>query len=268
MEISGEPYSPGDDGRTMIEAPMDHVKGALPTLLSAGSFADLLAAADECAANYPLWLDPHRYAAAALDGLGEGHEAAKRALVIEVGNLLLRAPNLPNMSFNDGTPFADDETKSWIQAEVTPVLGGGGGGGGAPARARSYVDKPVAEARGLLGNGQPADALAVLGKAAAAAPTAVDRFRTKLALAQICIELQQTAIARAQLEELEKIAEHHQLAAWQPELCAEVYAGLYTCYRTLNQGYEAAPEAREREQRALERLSQLDAGTAFKLLLG
>lgn len=265
LELGGDPYAPGGDGRTMLDPPMDHVREALPSLLAAGSFADLLAAAEEVAASNVLWLDPHRYVAAALDGLGEEYAAAKQAVLGEVAVLLRRAPNMPQMTFNDGTPLADDDTKAWIQAEVAA---GGGGGGGGPARARSYVDKPLSEARKLLAGEQPVEALAVLSKAALAAPSPVDRFRTKLGLAQLCIELQQIVIARAQLEELERIAEHHRLLDWLPELCAEVYAGLYTCLRAMNQGYEVPPEAREKEQRVFERLCQLDASAAFKLTLG
>lgn len=264
LELGGDPYAPGGDGRTMLDPPMAHVRDALPSLLAAGSFADLLAAAEEIAANNVLWLDPHRYAAAALDALGEEYAAAKQAVLGEVAVLLRRAPNMPQMTFNDGTPLADDDTKAWIQAEVAA----GGGGGGGPARPRSYVDKPLAEARKLLANEQPVDALAVLSKAALSAPSPVDRFRTKLALAQLCIELQQIVIARAQLEELERIAEHHRLVDWLPELCAEMYAGLYLCVRAMNQGYEVAPEAREKELRVFERLCQLDASAAFKLTLG
>ncbi|HSN99973.1 MAG TPA: type VI secretion system domain-containing protein, partial [Candidatus Nanopelagicales bacterium] len=263
----GDPYSPNGDGQTMVEAPMDHVREAMPGLLAAGSFVDLIAVAEELAVNNPLWLDPHRYTAAALDALGEEFLPAKRAVLAEVAALLARAPGLSSMTFNDGYPFADDDTKAWIQAEVA-AAGGGGGGGGAPSRPKSYVDKPLGEARKLLASEQPVDALAVLAKAAMTAPTPLDRVRTKLALAQMCLDLQQIAIARAQLEELERVAEQHRLIDWQPEMCAELYAGLYSCLRVMNQGYEVPPEAREREQRAFERLCQLDASAAFKLMLG
>ncbi|NUP96451.1 MAG: hypothetical protein HUU28_09830 [Planctomycetaceae bacterium] len=76
------------------------------------------------------------------------------------------------------------------------------------------------------------------------------------------------AIARAQLEELERIAEQHQLAGWQPDLCAELYGALYSCHRALNQGYEVAPEARLKEQSAFERLCQLDAAAALRISMG
>jgi type VI secretion system protein VasJ len=110
--------------------------------------------------------------------------------------------------------------------------------------------------------------MALLEKAAAAAPTPVDRFRAKLAIAQICAQIQQFAIARAQLETLEQLIERHHLTAWQPDICAEAYGALFTCLRAMNQGYDAPPEARVKEAQAFERLCQLDAALAFKLMMG
>jgi type VI secretion system protein VasJ len=180
--------------------------------------------------------------------------------------MLLRAPSMPELSFNDGRAFADDATRAWLTAEVMPVLGGGGGGGGGSATPKSYVDKPLKEARAMLAEERLADALEVLAKAAAAAPSPTDRFKVRLASAQMCIQVQQFAIARAQLEGLERIAEQHRLVEWEPALCAELYSALYAAHRALAQFEESTPEGRLRMASVFERLCQLDAGAAVKAL--
>lgn len=61
------------------------------------------------------------------------------------------------------------------------------------------------------------------------------------------------------------MANQHQLHAWDPELCAELFGALYTTLRGLNAGYEVSEEARKRESDAFQRLCELDAALAFRL---
>ena len=110
-------------------------------MAGASNWEALIATADVAGADNPLWLDPHRYISLAMDNLGEAYFAAKQALLVEVALLLQRAPELPTLTFNDGSPFADADTVAWIEAEVSKVLGSGGGG--APAGPRSVLDKPL-----------------------------------------------------------------------------------------------------------------------------
>ncbi|NUQ74145.1 MAG: type VI secretion system domain-containing protein, partial [Polyangiaceae bacterium] len=144
--------------------------------------------------------------------------------------------------------------------------GGGGGGGAAGGATRNYADKPLKEARALLAEERLADALALLAKAAQAAPSPSDKFKVTLASAQLCIQVQQFMVARAQLEGLEKMAEQHRLADWDPPLCAELYASLYTAHRAISQFEEPTPEGRARMSAIFERLCQLDAGAAVRAL--
>jgi type VI secretion system protein VasJ len=172
------------------------------------------------------------------------------------------------MTFNDGTPFADDSTRAWIESEIAPMLGSGGGGG-----PKSYLDAPLKEATSLAGGGNLPGALDVLTKATSQAPSPSDRFKCKLAAAKLCLQAEQYAIARAQLDGLEKLVDKYDLIEWDPGLCAELYLALYTAHRGTNiqlvQSGEAIPDdVRARERIAFERLCQLDAGAAVKLMTG
>jgi type VI secretion system protein VasJ len=266
LELNQSP--PSDGGQTLVPPPPDGLKAQMESYAGAGNWLGLVQFADENVAEFILWLDPHRYIAKAMDELGGAYEEAKRALLVELALVLQRAPELPTLLFNDGTPFADEDTKAFIEAEVLPVLGSGGGGGGGGMTKQSAVDKAIGEARALFANGSLPEALTVLRKAAAVAATPVDRFRGKLAAGKLCLQAQQFAVARAQLDGLDRMVEEHKLEQWDPDLCADLYAALYAAHRGANQGYEVTPEMRARELAAFDKLCQLDPGEAIKLQAG
>jgi hypothetical protein len=163
---------------------------------------------------------------------------------------------------------------------VLGVLGSGDGGGGGGGAA-SVLDEPVKEARALAVKGELGKALALVGAATSTAPTPADRFRGKLALAQLCLGAGQNAIARSQLEGLTRDIEKHDLAAWDPSICSEVYAALYGAIKAMNDamrptgqaammmaGGEAegpSPADLAAEQVAFEQLCRLDPATALKI---
>lgn len=263
---------PSENGQTYLPSPPDHVRSAFDGMAESASWDGILASLDEVVSEHRFWLDPHRHVSNALENLG--YTDAKMAHLIEVALLLRRAPELPNLTFNDGVPLADDSTKAWIDSEVRPVLGsagatsggGGGGAGGAPGgKGFRALDKAMTEARAFIEAQEPLSAIQVVTKVAAQAIAPVDKFRSKLAIAKICLELGQLPIARAQLEALERMAKQHRLDEWDPELCGELYAGLYQAVRGLNQGYEVTEEQRKRETEVFERLCELDAAAAFRI---
>lgn len=67
-------------------------------------------------------LDLQRYALAALEGLGEAHAEARRALLGELGGLLTRMPGLVELCDRDGVPLADEATRRLLDAEVLGAL--------------------------------------------------------------------------------------------------------------------------------------------------
>lgn len=112
-------------------------------------------------------------------------------------------------------------------------------------------------------------AFAILHKAARSAQAPSDRFRARLSIAKISLQVGQMNIARAQLEALERTASYHHLAEWQPDLCAELYAALYQVLRASNAafGMEIPPDLRAKENAAFEKLCELDSSAALKLMM-
>ena len=250
------------EGRTLVEPPGAHIKTRLDGLASSNDWLTLLNEADTHGGNFILWLDPQRYAATAMSALGALFLKAKEELLMQVALMLKKVPTLPQMKFSDGTPYADAQTQMWIENEVKPILAGDGGGSGA---APSTLDEPLKEAKDHAMKGDLPKALAVVMGASDAAPTPSERFRGKLALAQLCLGAGQLEIARSQLEGLTEVIRRHDLAIWDPRLAGEVYAALYSAYRGLNGTGTPTPEAKAAEDATFERLCQLDPATALKL---
>jgi type VI secretion system protein VasJ len=258
---------PDDGGRTMVPAPPYYLKDQLESLVNAGAWGDLVGAADAATAAAPLWLDSQRYLAAAFDNLGEEFANAKQTVLREVAFLLSRAPKIAELSFDDGTPFADDATKAWLTGEVAGAFGAGGGGGGGGGGGARPLDRALKDAREALAEGQVERAVNVVAKAARAATSMADRFRGRLELAKICLRANQFALAKAQLDGLDRLVDKHRLAEWEPELCADLFAALYEAHRAVNaQSMEGVtPEARAKEVSAFERLCEIDPAAALRL---
>ena len=259
---------PDDANTTHVQSPLEYIRAGFDELVAAANWEALIHRADEVVVEHVFWLDAHRYISNAMDQLGEAYLPPKQAVLTEVAQLLTRLPTLQTLLFADGVPFADSLTVEWITNEVLPVLGSGGGGATMAAGPRSSLDKPLAEARGLIANGQLPEAVSVVAKAVASAPTPLDKFKGKLALAKLCLEAQQFGIARAQLEGLERLVELHRLIEWEPALCADLYGSLFLAHRGANENVGVSPEVQARENAAFERLCQLDPASALKLTLG
>ena len=90
------------------------------------------------------------------------------------------------------------------------------------------------------------------------------RFKGRLEIAKLCLTAGQNEIALAQLEGLEKVAEQHRLIDWEPQLATDLYVHLYRIRRMVYSTED--PEQKAKLAASFERLCQLDAGEAFKIL--
>ncbi|ANS42243.1 type VI secretion system protein TssA [Serratia inhibens] len=114
------------DGRTRIEPPKPDQRALLKRLYLQQSWNEILEQADSLfsrGANH-LWLDLQWYTHQAL--LKSGQEAVADIVAADLKGLLTRLSGLETLAFNDGTPFADEVTQSWIQQSVMDTVGGWG----------------------------------------------------------------------------------------------------------------------------------------------
>ena len=261
-------------GKTSIPAPREAFRTQLATIANNRVWAALLEESESALRGARFWLDLHRYSAMALAGLGDAHKSALAELLRETAQVLRRMPELADLAFNDGTPFASGDTKSWIASEVlagggagpstgagapqvvvVQSAGGGGAGGGEDA---AVID----EARALAKQGKLADAMALLHGRLMASATASARFRVRVGIGQVCLAASQPAMARAVFEATEADVQRHGLEEWDPALAATSSEGLYTALRRLAQaGKPMPPEA----VLLYDRVCRLDPAAALRL---
>jgi type VI secretion system protein VasJ len=188
------------DGATQIAGGDAAFAARANELQEKGDWAALLSESEEKLPANPVWFDLDLWVYRALEGLGKPYAAAKKAVGEETASLLRRVPGLLELKFADGTPFASQSVKLWLQQEL--ASGPAGGKASAPAAADS-PEAVMAEARGLVARKDfPAAAQRVL-KEVQKATRGRDRFVWRLNLAKLCLEAGKPEQALPQLQSLD-----------------------------------------------------------------
>lgn len=114
-------------GRTRLVPPKPDNRAHLKRLYLQKSWSELLEHTDTLMAQgvNHLWLDVQWYAWQALVSLDSDTVRAD-ILCRDLEGLLARLPGLDALAFNDGTPFADEVTQSWINEKVRDDVPGWG----------------------------------------------------------------------------------------------------------------------------------------------
>lgn len=214
------------NGRTLIMPPPETRLTEFEALRSAGNQKDLVLALERfCSGSGIFWLNGQRLAANALMTLGPAASECAREVVAGTASLLERLPGLAELSFQDGTPFADGATRAWIETSVL-----------AKTETRAQSDTPdmpwqaaFDAARQKMAEGQERDALALLSEGGSAAPSGRARFHWRLGAARLCLENGTAIVALPLLQHLGRLIDTHGLDEWEPQLAAEAASLLHRC---------------------------------------
>jgi len=258
LHLTSAPAASG--GATRVPAVPAARRAQLALLADNRKWAALLEETESSVSEFRFALDLHRLSWQALSGLGASHAAAREALVAEVRVLLARMPELSGLSFADGSPFADPQTKAWLESEVAPQQASAP----SPVAAQPVDDRSaerIEEAKKLFSASRAKDALALLRDAVASARGGRDRFVSRLALARLAAGAGLGAVAKATYEELAREASAHGLERWEPSLVAECLKGLISAARSLQKDPRGAtPDLTE----AYTRLCGIDPAAAHE----
>jgi type VI secretion system protein VasJ len=262
LRVEAPPETEGGN-KTFIPPPSEDTSVSLRTMRESQSWPALLNAAEEASTSYIFWLDPQRYAAHALDGLGATHAAAREALGREVIAFVSRVPGLVDLTFSDGTPFADAATKTWLEEEAKKW-----GASVGTSVATSAEDEEVAarfeEAQKMVTEGKVPDALRLGLALAARAPDARMRFRGRLTVGKMALDGSKPELARPILEHMCSDVEQYSLETWEPALCATLYAYLLQAVRELLRASNGSTELETRAHQVFDKLCRLDPASAIK----
>lgn len=241
LKLKGLP--PAEGGKTLLPPPEQAVKNALLTLLSQGRSLEAALAAEEQVTAELFWLDPHRIAAKALEGLGAEYAAAHSAVCAEMRAFLAWLPGVEQLAFSDGTPFADAETRAWLsslvaQGDARPAAGG------ADASHGEELAKARAEAEKRFADKDVAGALDILGQAERRAASGSVRLRLMLAQMSLLGRAGHWPVAVSLAEAVVGEVERRGLEDWDPELALEALLATREAYTGLG-GEGGLTKARE-----------------------
>ncbi len=201
-------------GETLLPPPSDEVFNSLEMMESSENYELLINQAEILAQDYLFWLDPQRYTANALGKLGA--EKAVSSVIAGLRNYLTTYPQILELKFQGGKPFASEPTRLWIDEVVLASEDAGPTGGGDEVAAE--IKNHAGQARKLAAGGKIADAAKLLDDGMANATNQRDQFRWALAKAQLCTDAGLAEAATHLVLGLEDRAADHDLESWEPGL--------------------------------------------------
>jgi type VI secretion system protein VasJ len=256
------------EGQTTIPSPGARDAGLWDAMASRGEWAELLHSAENRWPKSMFWLDPHRYVGQALEELGL--DEAHAAVCSGVAGMLSKLPGLADLSFVDGTPLADDETRAWLAAHAE-AGGASGVRSGVPVMMApvSVGDSGKApdfltESEKLLKDNKFVEAVVRFESGLARVPDLRVRFRLKLQFAQQLLVAKRVHVARPILEALDEEVERFELQTWEPRLAAGVVQTLLAALSSKGHPDVTTPEFAQKLLLLRVRLARLDSPSALE----
>ncbi|WP_350262642.1 type VI secretion system protein TssA (plasmid) [Pantoea sp. BJ2] len=213
----------GPGGNTRLPPPKPDHRAHLKRLYLQQSWTEMLELTDSLfaqAINH-VWFDLQWYACEALNRQDKGMALAN-IVQQDLHGLLSRLPGLETLCYSDGTPFADEVTRSWIAQKVmgdvrltesdAPIAGPDNDILSLESEAVEKAEVESVEA-----------ALAWLQMRPGASNTK-DQWLLRLLMARVCEQFGKSEMALHLLDELNQQAGALTLTQWEPTLLFEVRA--------------------------------------------
>ncbi|MDY6903493.1 MAG: type VI secretion system protein TssA [Thermodesulfobacteriota bacterium] len=210
-----------DDGNTLLPAPEGAIRSGIENQMTAGNYETVITTAEDQLRQSLFWFDLNRFTAQALEALGGKYAKAGDMVSAETALLIKRLPGLENLTFSDGTPFADNETRAWLKtltaADETAEPMPGVTEGGLDAR----VKEVEAEAKDLFRKKERAEAVALLQTGMTGAGSCRERFLFRMALARLFMTMGKTDLTGPHLDEILSDVDTYALETWDPDLAVQ-----------------------------------------------
>jgi type VI secretion system protein VasJ len=252
-------------GQTQIMPPPPHVLQSLLKLKEKDNWEALIISAEQQMSQFIFWFDLNRLVAEALISLGDDYRSAHEEVCQDTAFFIRRFPPLVGMSFSDGTPFADSETRQWLDdisfgaslvAETTVSKPGTAGETDGSDR-RAAV---LAEAQALVKKKKLPNAVQLLHNELKACVSQQEALMWRLALCRMFIASKRIDMALPHLDLILKDIETYRLESWDPHLAMECLTLVWTGYTS-----HADKEVKDHAKDVLSLIAKLDPAKALKL---
>jgi len=256
---------PAEKGQTRIPPPSGQVSTILSDLRGKGDWKTLLQSAETNLSQFIFWLDLNRFSAEALANLGDAYDDAHEVVCQETAVLIHRLRGLENFSFSDGTPFADEDTKQWLQGialgETTATAGPSPFLTMAPSgEDGDSMAEEIQKAQGLAKKKKLVEAVESLQQHLKNSSSEREKLLWRLALAQLLVNSKKPALAVPHLGHILHDLDLYQLDKWDPQLALGAL-------KTLLVGFNAQSDQDSKNNAAevLSRIATLDPAEALRL---
>jgi len=252
---------PATDGSTRIPPPAAQIQNILRDVRDRGDWETLLQSAEANLSQFLFWLDLNRFTAEALGGLGDKYEDALESVCQETAFFDRRFSTVKDLSFSDGTPFADPETKQWLQsvqlgdnvAAAQPVGADGGRDG-------SFMAEAMQKAQALAKKKKLPEAVASLQKGLRSSFSKREQLLWRLGLSQILMNSKQPQLALPHLQAIVQDIDMFRLEEWDPDLALKA---LKMVWFGLKSRTDKATKAQALD--VLSRIAKLDPAEGLRL---
>ncbi len=219
---------PSTDNITQLNPPAADRLKFFDAQLAAKQYSSVIPELEKTIARAAFWLDGQRLVVNALQAMGPEYEAACNTIMAELRNLLTRTPTLVDLKFSDGTPFADDQTRMWLENELS-------------AQATSEEDatageaapwsKTLKEAKTMAAAGDIKPAIALMKLNASATSNVREQHFWRTSLADLLLQTGNLEVAIPILEQLGNHLANKNLSNWEPGLISQTYKLLCDGYQ-------------------------------------
>ena len=256
---------PSEKGQTRIPPPSGQVTTILNDLRGKGDWKTLLNSAEANLSQFVFWLDLNRLSAEALANLGDNFDDAHEVVCQETAVLIHRLKGLENLSFADGTPFADADTRQWLQGIA---LGESTGMAGTPlildtasgGEDSSSMAEEIQKAQGLAKKKKLVEAVESLQQHLNNSSSEREKLLWRLALAQLLVNSKKPVLAVPHLGHILQDLDLYRLDKWDPELAL-------SALKTVLVGFNAQSDQNSKNTatEVLSRIATLDPAEALRL---
>lgn len=237
LQWSTLPMPVSDEKVTNIEPPNDIVRRLMSQWFNENKY-DILIPRIELEfirdnSEFRYWFDAQRYLVQSLEAKGGNYGLAAQDIKYHLARLIKRLPDLPDLIFSGGeVPFADKETKQWLE-EVSRSVSSGGGSGGGSAISIPIVDAVYDDIKSEYMhalNELPAkfeENFEKMRQGLNSDERTKGKFLRRLNLANYCYEAKHYNVAKVYLEELKALIDELKLGEWEPALSVSAWQSLY-----------------------------------------
>ena len=258
---------PAEGGRSRLPAPPASLSVRFAELRRVGESRALLGELESQLGQFIFWLDLNRVAAETLMEL-DSAQAAADAVCQETASLIRRLPGLDDLTFADGTPFADARTRQWLKKQLgkgktldvaSPVLSEMG----APHPLAAAIGSKTEAAGALIEQGRVSDAIGIFQEELHGARSGRERLEWRLALSRMLLAGEQAGFALPHLEQAVADITNYCLEGYDPVMALE---GLKLAWH----GFESQDEPyfKEKAREVLHRIGRIDLLEMVRLTEG